>query len=76
MAFFKLLPTAVLLVIGVPSAEWRRHSFFRADAILPKGHDRSSQRPLRPYLDQLPVSSNRGPVIVKDTEYSIVLRFV
>src|SRR5215813_13618543 len=23
---------------GVPSAEWRRHSFFGADAILPKGH--------------------------------------
>ena len=22
----------------VPSAEWRRHSFFGADAILPKGH--------------------------------------
>jgi hypothetical protein len=22
--------------ISVPSAEWRRHSFFRADAILPK----------------------------------------
>jgi hypothetical protein len=38
--FWKVIGNQVLIRDkGVPSAEWRRHGFFRADAILPKEHN-------------------------------------